>query len=231
MRPLASLEILDATGGKGCFYNMSADSLQKIFDYIDKNIQESTEKNRYDCLICFQTYMRMETFNFGKAYDFLMEWPNGDNDYYVCFYRYVIGFILYYNNELDALTVQRHLKQSSVLANSLYGISTTSTREIVGVKDDKLYLIPDYIDSHLGSLDTEERDKYRKENGLFFTGQISDFNNAMVTIKFSIDNEFSFTAKIPAISGITGMDVGDSVNFVLGFSYKEMRAWNVEKIA
>lgn len=229
-RTLASLEILNATGGKGCFYNISANSLKNIFDYIDKNIQESTERNRYDCLIWFQTYMRMETLDFGKAYDFLMEWPNGDNDYFVCFYRYVIGFILYYNNELDALTVQRHLRQSSVLANNLYGISTTSTREIVGVKDDKLYLIPDYMDSYLGNLDTEEREKYRKENGLCFTGQISDFNNAMATIRFSVDNEFNFTAKIPAISDITGMDVGDSVNFVLGFSYKEMRAWNVEKI-
>lgn len=52
----------------------------------------------------------------------------------------------------------------------------------------------------------------------------------MASIKFSIDDEFNFTAKIPAISGINGMDVGDSVNFVLGFSYKEMRAWNVEKL-
>ena len=172
----------------------------------------------------------METFDFGKAYDFLMEWPNGDNDYYVCFYRYVISFILYYNNELDALTVQKHLRQSNALASNLYGISTTSTREIVGIKDDRPYLIPDYIDSYLGNLDSEERDKYRKENGLCFTGQITDFNNAMASIKFSIDDEFNFTAKIPAISGINGMDVGDSVNFVLGFSYKEMRAWNVEKL-
>ena len=229
-RTLASLEILDATGGKGCFYKISASSLQKIFDYIDKNIQESAERNRYDCLIWFQTYLRMETFDFGKAYDFLMEWPNGDNDYYVCFYRYVISFILYYNNELDALTVQKHLRQSNALASNLYGISTTSTREIVGIKDDRPYLIPDYIDSYLGNLDSEERDKYRKENGLCFTGQITDFNNAMASIKFSIDDEFNFTAKIPAISGINGMDVGDSVNFVLGFSYKEMRAWNVEKL-
>lgn len=229
-RALASLELLHATDGRGSFYNMSENSLQKIFGYIDKNIQESAERSQYDCLIWFQTYMRMKTFDFGKAYDFLMEWPNGDDDYYVCFYRYVIGFILYYHNELDALTVQRHLKQSSMLANNLYGISTTSTREIVGVRDDKIYLIPDYIDSYLGNLDTEERDKYRKENGLFLVGQISDFNNAMATIKFSIDDEYNFSAKIPAISDITGMDVGDSVNFVLGFSYKEMRAWNVEKI-
>ena len=116
------------------------------------------------------------------------------------------------------------------MSNNLYGISTTSTREIIGIKNDNLYLIPDYIDSYLGNLSTEERDDYRKENGLFFTGQISDFNNAMVLIKFTIDDEFSFTAKIPAISGIGGMDVGDSVKFILGFSYKEMRAWNIEKL-
>lgn len=228
-RTLASLEILDGTGGKVSFYNMPEDRLQKVFDLIDANIKESTERNRHDCLMWFQAYIRMKSCDFGRAYDFLMDWPNGDNDYYVCFYRYVIGFILYYNNELDALTVQKHLKQSSLLANNLYGISTTSTREIIGMKNDKLYLIPDYSDSYLGNLNTEERDEYRKENGVFLSGQISDFSNAMVSIKFSIDGEFNFTAKIPAISDIGGMDVGDSVNFVLGFSYKEMRAWNIEK--
>ena len=96
-RTLASLEILDSTGGKLSFYNLPANKLQKVFDLIDENIKESAERNRYDCLMWFQVYMRMDSFDFGKAYDFLMEWPNGDNDYYVCFYRYVIGFILYLN--------------------------------------------------------------------------------------------------------------------------------------
>lgn len=229
-RALVTLEILDNSGGKSNIYNMSEDRLQKIFDLINSNIKESVEANHHDCLMWFQIYMRRRDLDFGKAYDFLMNWPDGDRNYYVCFYRYVIGFVLYYNNQLDALSVLKHLKQSGELARNLYGISSTSTRELVGINEEGIYLIPDNLDAPFGRLDSEEREQYRKNHCLFFTGQISDFDNAMVSIRFTLDDVHNFIAKIPAINDIGGMNVGDSVKFTLGFSYKEMRAWNVSKI-
>lgn len=225
-RTLVALEI----GNKSNFYNISDDTLQKIFKLINDNIKESADISRHDCIMWFRIYMRMKDFDARKAYEFLMDWPEGDRDYYVCFYRYVLGFVLYYNNELDFLSVERHLKQSNTLARNLYGISATSTRELMGIGDRGAYLIPDNVDSLLGGFNNDEREEYRNEHCVFFEGQISDFNNSMISINFSIDNVHSFIAKIPAVDDINGMNVGDNVKFALGFSYSEMRAWNVKKL-
>lgn len=225
-RALVALEI----GNKSNFYNMSDNKLQNIFKLINDNIRESAEINRHDCIMWLRIYMRMNDFDARKAYEFLMDWPEGDRDYYVCFYRYVLGFVLYYNNELDFISVEKHLKQSNTLARSLYGISATSTRELIGMGDDGVYLIPDNVDSLLGDFNNEEREKYRNEHCVFFDGQICDFNNSMISINFSLDDVHSFTAKIPAVDDLNGMNIGDHVKFALGFSYSEMRAWNVKKI-
>lgn len=229
-RTLAALEIINNNRNGNSFFDMSETSLQRIYDLLSQNIREGAEVSRHDRITWLKTYMRMQSFDVGKAYDFLMEWPEGERDYYVCFYRYVLGFILYYNDELDFLTVEKHLKQSNMLAHNLYGISITSTREIIGCTNDKIYLISDNAESLMGQMNLEEREKYRAENCKFFEGQISDFKNSTISIKFAIDNVHTFIAKIPAVDDISGMNVGDMVKFVLGFSYSEMRAWNVRRI-
>lgn len=229
-RTLAALEIINNNRNGINFFELSETSLQKIYDLLSQNIREGAEVSKHDRITWLKTYMRMESFDVGKAYDFLMEWPEGERDYYVCFYRYVLGFILYYNGELDFLTVEKHLKQSNMLAHGLYGISITSTREMIGWDKDKIYLIPDSAESLMGQMNLEERERYRAENCKFFEGQISDFKNSTISIKFTIDDVHTFIAKIPAVDDISGMNVGDMVKFVLGFSYSEMRAWNVKKV-
>lgn len=215
--------------GKG-LYTMSQNKLDEVFYLIDKNIKESSASSRYDRLMWIKIFMRRKNYNVFEAYNFLMEWPGGDEDYYVCFYRYVLAFILYYNNEIDFFTVERHLKQSNMLAKNLYGISITNTRELVGTDTENIYLISDKNESELGGMNNEEREKFRQEHCHFFEGIISDFQNSMIYIKFSLDNEHSFIAKMPTVDNIGGVNVGDTVKFALGFSYSEMRAWNIQII-
>lgn len=229
-RTITALEIWGNGGKEKSLYYMSEDSLQKIFNLISKNIEESSEPSRHDCIMWLKTYMRMKEFDVSRAYNFLMNWPDGDRDYYVCFYRYVFGFILYYDNKLDFDSVEKHIKQSNILSKNLYGISVTSTRELVGANDNEVYLIADNAESQMGKLTNEEREEYRNEHCMFFDGQISSFINSMISIKFSLDNVHSFIAKVPAVEEINGMNVGDRVKFALGFSYSEMRAWNVKRL-
>lgn len=228
-RALAALEIWKNSSTKTNFFELPEESLEKIFDLINENIKEE-DANYHDRLMWFRCYMRMKDFNVRKAYEFLMEWPEGDKSHYVCFYRYVLGFMMYYNNDLDFSLVEKHLKQSNTLAHNLYGISITSTRELVGINEEEIYLIPDNLEAELGKFTNEEREEYRSNYCYFFEGQISDFSKSMFSIRFSLDNVHSFTAKIPAVDNINGMNVGDNVRFALGFSYSEMRAWNVQKI-
>lgn len=232
-RALVALEIWRDGEKNSNFYEMPQERLNKIFDYLSQNINESCGMSNYDRIMWFKVYMRREDYSVFEAYNFLLEWPDGDKDYYVCFYRYVLSFILYCkgDGDIDYSTVMKHLKQSSMLAKKTYGLSVTSTRELVGECGDVVYLIPDNIESKMGRLNNEEREKYRRENCKFFDGIITDFQNSIIYISFSLDNEHNFTAKMPTIDAISGMNVGDRVRFALGFSYSEMRAWNVTRIA
>lgn len=230
-RALAALEIWSEGENNSNIFKMSEERLNRIFELINQNISESSEISRYDRIMWIRIYMRMKNYSVFEAYNFLLDWPDGDRDYFVCFYRYILGFMLYYKGYIDFYPVEKHLKQSNILARNLYGISTTSTRELIGDgKNDNIYLIPDNNEAEIGNLNNEEREKYRDKYCKFFEGRITDFQNSVMYIKFSLDNEHNFTAKMPTIDNIGGMNVGDKVKFVLGFSYSEMRAWNVTKI-
>lgn len=228
-RALAALEIWSEGENNTSLFQMSEERLNRIFELINQNICESGEVSRYDRVMWLRIYMRMKNFNVYEAYNFLLDWPDGDRDYFVCFYRYVFGFILYYRGHIDFGTVEKHLKQTNMLTKNLYGISTTSTRELIGKNGEDVYLIPDNVEAEIGKLNNEEREKYREKHCKFFEGRITDFQNSVIYIKFSLDDEHNFVAKMPMIDNIGGMNVGDKVTFALGFSYSEMRAWNLSQ--
>ena len=121
------------------------------------------------------------------------------------------------------------MKQSNRLAQKSYGISITSTRELLAIEGEKIYLLHDSLDMAWGKLNNEERERYREEHCLFMTGQVDSVENSLISIKFSLDNINSFIAKLPPAETIGGWNQGDMVTFVLGFSYSEMRAWNVRR--
>lgn len=228
---LIALTMQKVTRENRNLYSMNESEINELFDLINQNIHEGGKYNKYDLLMWIKVYMRKKDYNISTAYNFLVEWPNGDNDYFVCFYRYVLAFMLYYkSNGVDYSSVERHLKQCNSLSRNLYGISVINTREMLGRIDDSICLISDNSDSELGQLSHEDRDKYREKNCVFFEGTITEFQNAIIIIKFTLDGNNYFTVKSPIVENISGMNIGDKVRFALGFSYSELRAWNVSLI-
>lgn len=226
-RALTALELWKNDNVSNSIYLLSEDSVFRIHKLMDQNIIENGNNNYYDRVMWLKTYMCLNTFDVLKAYNFLIDWPDGDYDQFVCFYRYVFSFVLYYQERIDFITVEKHMKQSNMLAQKSYGVSITSTRELIGKEGEKIYLLHDSVDMEWGKLNNDEREKYRDEHCQFMTGQVIAIQDSLISIKFSLDNIHSFIAKLPPAETIGGWNEGDLVTFALGFSYSEMRAWNV----
>ncbi|MCH5343146.1 MAG: hypothetical protein J1E64_03830 [Acetatifactor sp.] len=226
-RALTALELWKNNNISNSVYLLPEDSVLRIHNFMEQNISENGNSDYYDRVMWLKTYMCLSTFDVLKAYNFLIDWPDGDYDQFVCFYRYVFAFILYYQERLDFMTVESHMKQSNKLSQKSYGVSTTSTRELLGKEGEKIYLLHDSVNMDWGKLSNEEREKYRDEHCLFMIGQVESIESSLISIKFSLDNVHSFIAKLPPAESIGGWNQGDMVTFALGFSYSEMRAWNV----
>lgn len=228
-RALVALELWKKGNMTNSIYSLPEESIIRVHKLIEQNISENGNNDYYDRVMWLKTYMCLNTCDALKAYNFLIDWPDGDYDQFVCFYRYVFAFVLYYQRKLDFMTVREHMKQSNKLSQKSYGVSTTSTRELLAGEKENIYLLHDSMDMDWGKLNNEERERYRDDHCLLMTGQVDSIENSLISIKFSLDNIHSFIAKLPPAESIGGWNQGDMVTFVLGFSFSEMRAWNIRR--
>lgn len=211
--------------------NISQDTLKRIFDLMNWNIN-AMEDNEQDRIRWFEAYRRLPESTLEHAYRFLMEWPRAENNLFVCYYRYIIAFLLCETTgKVDSREVKKHLIQSEMLSRNTYGKNVTASLNYYGIGEPFCELLMPWL-----KLDPESSKEKRKEQNVEYRskyckvlkGRIEEINNGMITIRFHCgDGTVDFFAKSPNIYPIELEDEGKQVKFSLGFSYSGMRAWDV----
>lgn len=212
--------------------DMSVKDLQRVFELLDSNIKSGTRVFRIDRIRWFEAYRKLDDFSLQEAYSFLINWADANNDLYVCYYRYVVAFLLYINKGYVGFDeVKNHIIQCENVSKTAYGKRITSTRDFWG-SDDKLdknllLCLPEHDD-----VDRPEKEKrntlYRENNCKKIIGYVERIQDGIVTVRFSFEDNprKSFKAKMP-ISGITqDISEGTQIEFHLGFSYAGLRVWD-----
>lgn len=211
--------------------NISQDTLKKIFYLMDQNIN-ALEDNEQDRIRWFESYRRLPESTLERAYRFLIDWPEAEKNLFVCYYRYIIAFLLCETTgKVDSREVKKHLTQSEILSRNVYGKNVTTSLNYYGMGENFCELLVPWL-----KLDPESSKEKRKEQNMEYrskyckvlNGRIEEINDGMITIRFHCgDGAVDFFAKSPNIYPIELEDEGKQVNFSLGFSYSGMRAWDV----
>lgn len=162
-----------------------------------------------------------------------MEWPDAEQNMFVCYYRYVVAFLMYTTTgEVDYGEVKRHLNQTVDLSRNTYGKNITMSLNYYGLGESPVNLLlprPTPNIEDLKSERIEQRIDFRKTNCRIMRGLIETVGDGMLTIRFHIGHENDiFFAKSPNIYQISLADEGEPVQFVLGFSYSGMRSWDIQ---
>ena len=214
-------------------YNeMSLENLRKVHALMRENIVAVSD-NVQDRIRWLETFRRLPEFNLQEAYRFLMEWPDAEQNMFVCYYRYVVAFLMFTTTgEVDYDEVKRHLNQTVDLSRNAYGKNITMSLNYYGLGESPVNLLlprPVPNNEDLKSDRIEQHIDFRKVNCRIMRGVIETVNDGMLTIRFHIDHESdTFFAKSPNIYQISLADEGKPVQFVLGFSYSGMRSWDIQ---
>lgn len=214
-------------------YNeMSLENLQKVHALMRENIVAVSD-NVQDRIRWLETFRRLPEFNLQEAYRFLMEWPDAEQNMFVCYYRYVVAFLMFTTTgEVDYDEVKRHLNQTVDLSRNAYGKNITMSLNYYGLGESPVNLllprpVPNIED--LKSDRIEQHIDFRKANCRIMRGVIETVDDGMLTIRFHIGHKNdTFFAKSPNIYQISLADEGKPVQFVLGFSYSGMRSWDIQ---
>ena len=213
--------------------NLPEATLRKINQLMTKNM-EAISESEADRIRWLETYRRLPEFSLSKAYQVLLDWPHGDDNIFVCYYRYIIAFLIYSTSgDVEGKEVNRHLIQTESQSRTVYGKNVTVSLNYYGMEGgDKSLLIPRISTSdEMNELTKEQRaeqhETQRKERCKLFKGTIESVDDGMINIRFSIDGSRAFIAKTPNIYGVAQESEGQAVSFHLGFSYSGMRAWDV----
>lgn len=212
--------------------DVNVKDLQRIFELLDSNIKSGNNVLRIDRIRWFEAYRKLDDFSLQKAYSFLIDWEDANNDLYVCYYRYVIAFLLYFNKgDIGFDEVKNHLIQCENVSKTAYGKRITSTRDFWGNDDkiDKNILLRLLEQDDVDRSEKEKRNTlYRENNCKKILGYVEGIQDGIVTVRFSFeeDSRKSFKAKTP-ISGIAKeISEGTQIEFHLGFSYAGLRVWD-----
>ena len=205
--------------------------LRKIFELMDQNIVKVND-NEQDRVRWLETYRRLSEFALNRAYKFLMEWPKAENNMYVCYYRYVVAFLIYSTTgEIGYDEVRQHLKQTELLSQSAYGKSVTTSLNYYGIGEKAVELLKPWraLNIEEQKEDRIEQNKgYRSKYCKQISGRIEEVEDNLITISFHIgDDSRNFLAKTPNVYQISQSKEGDQVKFYIGFSYSGIRAWDV----
>lgn len=232
-RAISTLFMKDGFKSDGNFsYDiLSQGELKKIRDLMEMNITAGGDNNQ-DRIRWLESYRRLPESTLEGAYKFLMSWPRAEESMFVCYYRYVIAFLIYQKTgEVDFITVKRHLTQAVNLSQKSYGQDITSSLNYYGIGETASeMLIPRLVLDYekTKEIRIEQNKAYRRERCKVLDGKIDEIRDGMITIHFHCGNNIgSFFAKSPNIYQISLENVGDPVKFFLGFSYSGMRAWDV----
>ncbi len=206
--------------------------LRRIFELMNQLVAKMSD-NEQDRFRWLETYRRLPEFELERAYQFLMEWPKAESNMYVCYYRYIIAFLIYSTTgKVNYDEVRLHLDQTESLSRSAYGKSTTTSFNYYGTGERAVELLkprnainPDKEKSDRIEQNKEYRTKYCRQ----ISGRIEEVEDNLITIRFHIaeDDPREFLAKTPNVYQISQSDEGFSVKFYIGFSYSGIRAWDV----
>lgn len=214
-------------------YNeMSQRNLRRVHELMQENIAAVSD-NVQDRIRWLETFRRLPEFDLREAYHFLMEWPDAEQNLFVCYYRYVVAFLMYATTgEVDYGEVKRHLNQTIDLSRNAYGENVTVSLNYYGRGETPVDLLlprPASNVEDLKSARIEQHVNFRRDYCRIMRGQIETVDDGMLTIRFHIGHENdTFFAKSPNIYQISLADEGKTVQFVLGFSYSGMRSWDIQ---
>lgn len=214
------------------FNHMPEERLRRIHRLMKENISAIND-NEQDRVRWLETFRRLPEFQLQEAYQFLMEWPYAEQNLFVCYYRYVVAFLIHITTgNINYDEVKRHLNQTIDLSRNAYGKNITASLNYYGAgytSTDLLVPRPVLNIEDLKEERIELHKDFRKNKCKIIQGWIDNINDGMITIRFHCGNEKDvFYAKSPNIYQISLPDEGKPVKFFLGFSYSGMRAWDVQ---
>lgn len=218
---------------KSFSYNhMSQEKLRRIHELMKENIAAIGD-NGQDRIRWLETFRRLPEFELREAYQFLMEWPDAEQNLFVCYYRYVVAFLMFViTGDVNYDEVKRHLNQTVDLSRDAYGKNITASLNYYGIGDSSVDLLvprPMLDIEDLKEERIEQHKDFRKTKCKIMQGWIDNIGDGMITIRFHCGNDKNiFFAKSPNIYQISLADEGKPVKFFLGFSYSGMRSWDVQ---
>lgn len=211
---------------------MPLNHLQELYRRMKENIAAIND-NEQDRVRWLEAFRRLPEFQLKEAYQFLIEWPDADKNLFVCYYRYVIAFLMHIRTgDVTYDEFKHHLNQTIDLSRNAYGKDITASINYYGAGDSSTELLvprPAFNSEDLKEERIEQNKDYRKAKCEILQGWIDDIGDGLITIRFHYgNNKNTFIAKSPNIYQMSLADVGRPVTFYLGFSYSGMRSWDVQ---
>jgi hypothetical protein len=232
----------------------SPDQVERAFSRVSENIENKhdTEGDRWNWFELFR--LLPKRFELHRAYQFVKEWPKGDNNLDVCYYRYSLAYLLYVNGKIPAKEVRTHMRRSIELCNmgriyDSHAKNRHATLDYCG-----LYGSDNDVDQFLrmslsfslfehNETDKDENNEtilhentyknLRREKCQYLKGIVSK-HQRVLRVTWEDERGETFFAETPHIEshGLSETDIsrGIWVSFCLGFSCSGFRAWDLEKI-
>lgn len=236
-RSIVTLLESDARGQNVIFSydKLKEETLSKIKILMDENIYKDSAGSDSDRFRWLEAYRRLKNFDLHEAYKFIQEWSEASETLEVCYYQYVIAFLLYMKyQDITYYVVKEHLTQCQQLAQKAYGKNITMSRDLLGQLEgisDKDLLVP--WQSNDQNSNQENRDIINQENRnkkcVLINGSVSSIKDGIVEFRFTVEKTGNvlFYAKAPKVDEISTLLEGQQVQFHLGFSYSGFRAWDI----